>query len=72
MALGWGAQAVIYPAGAITSGGNKGMNPDGTPEFPDKVIGERTCWGRFIGNEAQTSQGAFVMSTPVFSFGRTS
>lgn len=64
-------RAVIYPAGTITAEGNKGMNPDGTPEFPDKVIGEWTCWGRFIGNGAQTSKGAFVMSTQVFSFGET-
>lgn len=62
-------QGVLYPAGTVTSSGNKGMNPDGTPEFPDKVIGEWTCWGRFIGNGARTSEGAFVMSTQVFSFG---
>ena len=62
-------QGVIYPAGTVTSAGNKGLNPDGTPEYPDKVIGEWTCWGRFIGNGAGTTEGAFVMSTQVFSFG---
>ncbi len=64
-------RGVIYPAGTISTSGNKGMNPDGTPEFPDRVLGEWTCWGRFIGEGAATSQGAFVMSTQVFSFGAT-
>lgn len=62
-------RGVIYPAGTISASGNKGMNPDGTPEFPDRVLGEWTCWGRFIGQGAATTQGAFVMSTQVFSFG---
>ncbi len=64
-------QGVIYPAGTITTTGSQGMNADGTPEYPDRVIGEWTCWGRFIGNGAQTTAGAFVMSTQVFSFGTT-
>ena len=65
-------QGVIYPAGTLANSINNGMNPDGTPEFPDKVIGEWTCWGRFIGNGVQTAAGGWVMSTQVFSFGEAS
>ena len=61
-------QGVIYPAGTLAASAHNGMNPDGTPEFPNKVIGEWTCWGRFIGDGAHTAAGEWVMSTQVFSF----
>ena len=65
-------QGVIYPAGTLANSVHQGMNPDGTPEFPDMVIGEWTCWGRFIGDGLHTSNGEWVMSTQVFSFGEDS
>ena len=61
-------QGVIYPAGTLAHSVNNGMNPDGTPEFPGLVIGEWTCWGRFIGDGIRTAEGEWVMSTQVFSF----
>jgi hypothetical protein len=60
-------QGYIYPAGTLTD--SNGVNPDGTPEFPDKVIGEWTCRGYFIGDGAHTTEGAWVFTTQLFAFG---
>ena len=57
-------QGSIYPAGTLTA-----SNPDGSPEFPDKVIGEWTCRGYFIGDGAHTTDGAWVFTTQLFAFG---
>jgi hypothetical protein len=60
-------EGYIYPAGTLN--GSNGVNPDGTPEFPDKVIGEWTCRGYFIGDGAHTTEGAWVFTTQLFAFG---
>jgi hypothetical protein len=60
-------QGYIYPAGTLTD--SNGVNPDGTPEFPDEVIGEWTCTGYFIGEGAHTTEGAWVFTTQLFAFG---
>ncbi len=59
-------QGYIYPAGTLN--GTNGVNADGSPEFPDKVIGEWTCWGYFVGDGANTTEGAWVVTTQVFDF----
>lgn len=60
-------QGYIYPAGTLTD--SNGVNPDGTPEFPDKVIGQWTCHGYFIADGAHTTEGAWVYTTQLFAFG---
>lgn len=60
-------QGYIYPKGTLS--GANGVNPDGSPEFPDKVIGAWLCYGTHIGDGAHTTTGAWVVSTQVFSFG---
>lgn len=60
-------QGYIYPAGTLSEG--NGVNPDGSPEFPDKVIGEWSCEGFFIGDGAHTTEGAWVYTTQLFAFG---
>lgn len=60
-------QGYIYPEGTLTD--NNGVNPDGTPEFPDEVIGEWSCSGYFIADGAHTTEGSWVFSTQVFAFG---
>jgi hypothetical protein len=60
-------QGYIYPAGTLTD--SNGVNADGTPEFPDKVIGEWTCNGYFIADGAHTTEGAWVYTTQLFAFG---
>lgn len=58
----------LYPEGTLD--GSNGVNPDGSPEFPDEVIGEWLCSGYFIGEDGlATTEGAMVFSTQVFSFG---
>ena len=60
-------QGYIYEAGTL-DGGVEGVNPDGTPVFPDKVIGTWTCDGRFVGDGAHTTTGTFIISRQVFQF----
>jgi hypothetical protein len=60
-------QGYIYPEGTLTD--SNGVNPDGTPEFPDKVIGEWSCQGYFIGEGAHATEGAWVYTTQLFAFG---
>jgi hypothetical protein len=52
-------QGYIYPAGTLTD--SNGVNPDGSPEFPDKVLGEWSCSGFFIAEGAHTTQGAWCI-----------
>jgi outer membrane lipoprotein SlyB len=60
-------QGYIYPAGTLTD--SNGVNPDGSPEFPDKVIGEWSCQGYFIADGAHTTEGSWVFTTQLFAFG---
>ena len=60
-------QGYIYPAGTLTD--SNGVNPDGTPQFPDQVIGEWSCSGYFIGEGAHATEGAWVYTTQLFAFG---
>jgi hypothetical protein len=57
----------IYPAGTLTEG--NGVNPDGSPEFPEKVLGEWICRGWMVGEGMQTTTGAMVITTQLYSFG---
>ncbi|MEA2524252.1 MAG: hypothetical protein QOF73_1479 [Thermomicrobiales bacterium] len=60
-------QGYIYEAGTL-SGGN-GVLEDGSPEFPDKVIGEWTCRGWFVGEGAHAKTGPMVITTQLYNFG---
>ncbi len=60
-------QGYIYEAGAIAAGA--GVNTDGTPTHPDRVLGTWTCEGHFIGEGAITETGPWVISKQVFDFG---
>lgn len=64
-------QGYIYPAGTITCVNNEcnGVNPDGSPEFPDLVMGEWTCWGYLVGDGAHTLTGPIVVTNQLFNFG---
>lgn len=63
---GFVTQGYIYPAGTLN--GSDGVNPDGSPEFPHAVLGEWTCFGYFVGEGADTTEGAWVVTTQVFEF----
>jgi hypothetical protein len=60
-------QGYIYPAGTLSEG--NGVLADGSPEFPDLVLGEWTCRGWMIGDGAHTTTGAMVVTTQIYNFG---
>jgi hypothetical protein len=65
-------EGVIYRAGTLAAhcpGGNGcGLNPDGSPEFPEAVIGKWRCWGSFVGHAAVATGGPPSYSTQVYQF----
>lgn len=62
-------QGYIYPAGTLKSG-EDGVNKDGTPKYADKVLGEWTCRGWFVGEGAHAKKGPMVVTTQLYSFGK--
>lgn len=60
-------QGYIYEAGTL-DGGHEGVNPDGTPVFPERVIGIWTCDGWYVGDGAHTTSGTIIISRQVFQF----
>ena len=63
---GFVTQGYIYPDGTLN--GSNGVLADGSPEFPDKVIGEWTCYGYMIGKAGHATTGAWVVSTQIYQF----
>lgn len=59
-------QGYLYPEGTLN--GTNGVLADGAPEFPDKVIGEWTCYGWMIGDGGHTTTGEWVVSTQIYKF----
>lgn len=59
----------IYPKGFLK--GNDGVDDEGNPTAPDKVIGEWYCRGYLIGNGALTVSGPFVHTVQTYSFYET-
>ncbi|HLV34027.1 MAG TPA: hypothetical protein VKY59_02885 [Spirillospora sp.] len=57
----------IYPEGTLN--GSNGVLPDGSPEFPDKVLGTWICKGWLIGEGMHTETGPVVTSTQIYNFG---
>ncbi len=66
-------QGYLYPEGTIscTSGSCNGVNADGTPEFPNLVIGTWTCYGYHVGDGAHTVTGPWVITTQMYDIGST-
>lgn len=60
-------QGYIYEDGTLDSG-VEGTLADGSPAFPDKVIGRWTCDGYFVGDGMRTQTGAVVITRQVFEF----
>lgn len=57
----------LYPEGTLN--GSNGVLADGSPEFPEKVLGTWICKGWMIGDGAHTSSGVWVTSTQIYNFG---
>jgi hypothetical protein len=60
-------EGYIYPLNTLN--GSNGVNPDGSPEFPDKVIGKWTCRGWYIGDGVKTLTGPWVITTQLYDLG---
>lgn len=60
-------QGYIYPADTLDE--TNGVNPDGSPEFPDQVLGQWICRGWFTGDGARSTSGAWVITTQTYNFG---
>ncbi|PRY22214.1 hypothetical protein CLV78_107138 [Aliiruegeria haliotis] len=61
-------QGYIYPAGTL-AGNVAGAREDGSPVFPDKVLGTWTCDGWFVGEGGNTERGVWLVSRQIFDFG---
>ena len=64
-------EGLMYEGGTLAkncNGDGCGLKPDGSPEFPEAVIGKWTCYGTFVGNGAATGQGTWVYTTQVYEF----
>ncbi|MEM7114958.1 MAG: hypothetical protein AAF614_21150 [Chloroflexota bacterium] len=57
----------LYPSGTLND--SNGVNPDGSPEFPDLVIGEWICQGYMINDAGHATSGVWVFSTQFFQVG---
>lgn len=65
-------QGYLYPEGTLTCDGEgncDGVLADGSPEFPEQVIGTWTCWGYFVGDGAHTETGPMLMTNQMYDFG---
>ena len=62
----YATQGYLYPEGTLTE--SSGVNPDGSPEFPDKVLGQWSCWGWYLGGAAGAGAAPWL-TTHVFNFG---
>ena len=60
-------QGYIYPAGTLDAG-VEGVNPDGSPAYPEQVIGVWTCDGFFVGDGMRTTEGPMVITRQVYAF----
>jgi hypothetical protein len=60
-------QGYLYPAGTLN--GSNGVLADGSPEFPELVIGTWACRGWFVGDGAHAATGPMVLTTQHYVFG---
>jgi hypothetical protein len=58
----------IYPDGTLN--GSNGVLSDGSPEFPDKVLGQWSCYGWYVGAGTPGKTAPWITSH-LFNFGGT-
>lgn len=66
-------QGYIYPPGTLEPCDNvvtvcEGVNPDGSAQWPDKVIGRWSCFGWHVADAATATSGASVVTTQIYEF----
>lgn len=62
------AQGYMYPPGTLSATAG-GVNSDGSPQFPERVVGEWTCYGWYLGGGAQAIEGPWILATEIYQFG---
>jgi hypothetical protein len=60
------SQGYIYPADTLTD--SNGVLADGSPEFPDMVLGQWSCWGWYMGT-GRPAGNASWLTTHLVNFG---
>jgi hypothetical protein len=60
-------QGYLYPAGTLDN--TDGINPDGSPEFPDKVVGTWNCRGWIYGDIMNEDGLPTAVTTQIFQLG---
>lgn len=60
----------LYQPGTLKGDGD-GVNEDGSPQYPEKLIGEWICSGYMINDAGHATGGVWVFSTQFFQFGTT-
>jgi hypothetical protein len=60
----------LYEAGTLQGDGD-GVNADGSPQYPDAVLGEWICSGYMINDAGHATSGVWVFSTQFFQLGGT-
>ncbi|MFQ6548209.1 hypothetical protein AADZ90_009645 [Aestuariibius sp. 2305UL40-4] len=60
-------QGYIYPEGTL-SDGEEGVRPDGSPAYPELVLGTWTCDGWFVGEGMRTTEGTMLISRQIYEF----
>lgn len=61
------SQGYIYPAGTLEAD-TKGVLEDGSPAYPNKVLGTWTCDGYLVGDGGNAKTGVWIISRQVFDF----
>ena len=60
-------QGYIYPVGTL-DGNVDGVLEDGSPAFPDLVLGTWTCDGWFVGEGGDATTGVWLVSRQIMHF----
>jgi hypothetical protein len=58
----------LYEPGTLKGEGD-GVSADGSPQYPDKLLGEWICSGYMINDAGHAKGGVWVFSTQFFQFG---
>ncbi|MDP5219848.1 hypothetical protein Q5Y75_21745 [Ruegeria sp. 2205SS24-7] len=61
------SQGYVYPEGTLADG-TVGVLEDGSPTFPDLVLGTWTCDGYFVGEGGNATTGVWIISRQTFAF----
>jgi hypothetical protein len=64
----------LYAPGTLTcdaEGACDGVNADGSPQFPEKLMGEWICSGYMINDAGHATSGVWVVSTQFFQLSAT-